>query len=325
MDDEIFFEMAIGTRFRRVLEMMTSAGDRLYEEAGLNFKVSYFYPVYALSLRGPMPIADIAKLAGFSHSAVSQTIKKLVGEGLVETKRASDGRQKTVSLTEAGTDMVKRVQPLWRAFECTVKDIAADTGVDILAGVNALEEAFAVTSFYDRTKARLANTQGVTSPYSIETFDIRYRQAFYDYNIAWLEGLFVVEAIDKKILSDPETSILAKGGEIFFAVENGKAIGTVAMKTAGDGVFELTKLAVDPKVRRGGIGRALCEKVIERFQARGGKTLYLETNTKLKNAIRLYWKLDFVELPSPFDSPYERADYYMEWQPKTAAKIRAVR
>jgi ribosomal protein S18 acetylase RimI-like enzyme len=79
-------------------------------------------------------------------------------------------------------------------------------------------------------------------------------------------------------------------------------------------VFELTKLAVDPDVRKGGVGRALCEKVIERFQARGGTLLYLETNTLLENAIRLYKKLGFKELPNPIDSPYERSNYYMEWR-----------
>lgn len=324
MDDEIFFEMAIGTRFRRILEIMTSTGDRVYEDAGINFKVSYFYAVYALSLRGPMPIADIAKLAGFSHSAVSQTVKKLIGEGLVETKRAADGRQKTVSLTEEGLEMVSTLQPYWRAFEAAVKDIAREADIDVLSGIKALEDAFAAVSFYDRTKAKLADIQDTASRFSIEPFDVKYKQAFYDYNIAWLEGLFVIEPIDELILSDPESSILAKGGEIFFAVEDGRAVGTVAMKVANNDVFELTKLAVDPSARGGGIGRALCEKVIERFQARGGKSLYLETNTKLENAIRLYWRLDFIKLPSPFKSPYERANYYMEWLPDAAAKIRAV-
>jgi ribosomal protein S18 acetylase RimI-like enzyme len=70
------------------------------------------------------------------------------------------------------------------------------------------------------------------------------------------------------------------------------------------------------------MGRALCEVVIERFQARGGKTLYLETNTKLTPAIDLYWKLGFVELKPKVASIYERANYYMEWLPKEAAKAK---
>jgi len=313
MEDEIFMELGIGTRFRRLLEHMTSDADRLYEEAELNFKVSYFYPLYALNIRGPMPIADIAKLAGFSHSAVSQTVKKLATEGLLETKRAEDGRQKTVSLTPIGEKLIHDLQPYWHALEKSVKDVAKESGIDVLAGIKALEDGFKRQSLYARAHE---NLETITPPaFNIESFDIAHRQAFYDLNIWWLKEYFVVEPIDEKVLSNPEDLILAKGGEIYFAVSEGKAVGAIAMKVEDDGVYELTKLAVDPTVQQGGMGRALCEKVIERFKARGGKKLYLETNTVLEPAIKLYWKLGFVEKQPETPSPYERANYYMEWQP----------
>ena len=89
------------------------------------------------------------------------------------------------------------------------------------------------------------------------------------------------------------------------------------MKSMGPGRYELTKLGVDQSARKGGIGAALCEGVITRFKARAGDTLFLETNTLLENAIRLYWKLGFVELPNPVPSPYQRSNYYMEWQDGT--------
>jgi len=91
-------------------------------------------------------------------------------------------------------------------------------------------------------------------------------------------------------------------------------VGTVAMKLQAPGVFELTKLAVDPTVQQGGMGRALCQMVIDRFQARGGTKLFLETNTLLEPAIKLYKRLNFFEMAPPEPSPYERANYYMEWR-----------
>jgi len=317
MKNEIFMELGIGTRFRRLLEFMVSDADKFYEEAGFNFRVSYFYPVYALSVRGPMPISEIAKLAGFSHSAVSQLIKKLTTKGLVHTERAADGRQKTVRLTPEGEQLLEDLHPYWKALEQSIKDIAAESNVDLLAGVTALEEGFARNSLYARAKGNLNNSSVAASRYTVESFDIRHRKAFYDLNIWWLEEFFKVEPIDEHVLSRPEEAIMDKGGEIFFTVVDGKAVGTVAMKNEGGGVFELTKLAVDPTVQNAGMGRALCEKVIERFKARGGKKLYLETNTILEPAIKLYWKLGFVELTLDEPSPYERADYYMEWRPNT--------
>lgn len=310
--NEIYFELGVGTRMRRLQEQLTADADRIYAEAGLKFRVSYFHAVYALSELGSMPIGDIARLAGFSHSAVSQTVKKMTSEGLVETTAMDDGRQKCVQLTAAGKAMVDEVRPIWRDLEAINTEAGASK---LLAGIDAMEATYTEKSLYDRVKERQAARQTMAAPsFTLVPYDDAYRQAFYDMNRRWLEEYFEVEPIDEMVLSDPETHILAKGGEIFFTVANGKPTGTVAMKLQKPGVFELTKLAVDPSVQQGGMGRALCQHVIDRFKARGGTLLYLETNTKLAPAIRLYEKLDFVEVTPPEPSPYERANYYMEWK-----------
>lgn len=314
---ELYFELGLGTRMRRLLEKLSPDAERLYEEAGMSFKSSFFYVVYALAERGPMTIGEIARLAGFSHSAVSQAVKKLVKLGYVEASPGPDGRQKLISFTATGDEIIRRSQPLWAALDAAVKEAIAESGTDILAGITGLEASLDRKSLYLRTQEKLA--AGQPAPFTIEPFDVKYRRAFYDLNVEWLKTWFVVEPIDEKVLSDPEGQILAKGGEIFFAVQDGRAIGTVAMKPAGDGVFELTKLGVDPTARGGGMGRALCEEVIRRFEARGGSLLFLETNTVLKPAIRLYEKLNFVMKEPPAPSPYERANYYMEWEGHHAA------
>ena len=40
--------------------------------------------------------------------------------------------------------------------------------------------------------------------------------------------------------------IIHPGGEIFFSTQNNTAIGTVALIKRGDGIFELTKMAIAP-------------------------------------------------------------------------------
>ena len=150
--------------------------------------------------------------------------------------------------------------------------------------------------------------------YKIVPYDVQHKDMFRDLNYWWLQKYFHIEPIDRDVLSNPEDFILSKGGEIYFAVSNGTVLGTVAMKSDGGGVFELTKLAVIPDGQGGGIRRALCETVISRFNARDGVLLYLETNTVLAPAISLYKKLNFVEKPLTKPTPYERANYYMEWE-----------
>lgn len=317
MDDELYFEMGLGTRMRRLIETISTGMERLYGDAGVDIRTGHFYALYAVAERGPLTINAIAEYAGFSHSAVSQTIKKLASGGIVAAHATTDGRQKMIALTPHGEHTVATLRPLWAAAEAMVKEASAETGVDMIAAITGLEAAFNHKGVYERLQAHL-DTGNNTLPYTIEPYDARWKQAFYDHNMRWLREFFAVEPIDERVLSDPEDTILAKGGEIYFAVSGGVAHGTVALKMQEPGVFELTKLGVDPGVQKGGMGRALCQKVIERFLARGGTTLFLETNTLLEPAIKLYWQLGFVEKPTPFDSPYVRANYYMEWEAPNA-------
>lgn len=155
--------------------------------------------------------------------------------------------------------------------------------------------------------------------FELVPWHVRHGDAFRALNEWWLEEWFEIEPVDARVLADPETHVLRKGGEIWFALRDGRVLGTVALKPVGGiedpGRFELTKLAVDPAVHRGGVGRALCECVIERFAARGGDLLFLETNTVLEPAIRLYERIGFVHRPHPGGSDYARSNVYMEYGP----------
>lgn len=149
----------------------------------------------------------------------------------------------------------------------------------------------------------------------IERFRPEWRDAFLRLNVAWLEKYFQVEEIDRQVLARPEAEILARGGEILFALQDEVVVGTCALKQESPGVFELTKMAVDERVQGLGIGRRLLAAVIAEFQRRGGKTLFLETNSRLGPAIHLYESLGFEHQPGGKpDSHYVRSDVYMIWR-----------
>ncbi|WP_262692177.1 GNAT family N-acetyltransferase [Kordiimonas aestuarii] len=148
----------------------------------------------------------------------------------------------------------------------------------------------------------------------IETYKPDYAQAFRDLNLAWLEKYFTVEPIHLHVLDNPEGSIIASGGEVFFALEGDRIIGTVAVRALGGGRYELTKLGVDPSAQGSGAGRALCVAVTDWFLEVGGTLLFLETHSKLKPAMRLYEKLGFELAENPDGDGYAGTDCYMEWR-----------
>lgn len=138
-----------------------------------------------------------------------------------------------------------------------------------------------------------------------------HKKVFYDLNVAWLENYFYVESYDRKVLSHPEKYIIAPGGHIFFAIEKGQAIGTFALLKRENGVFELTKMAVNINERGKGIGKKLLQYCIDFAQKKDFKGLFLYSNTKLENAIYLYRKFGFKEVSLETKNPYERANIKM--------------
>lgn len=134
---------------------------------------------------------------------------------------------------------------------------------------------------------------------------------FRDLNVEWLERYFRVEPIDRKILGDPGGQIIAGGGAILFARLGGEVVGTVALKHHGDGVYELTKMAVTADCQGAGIGRKLLQACLEKYREIGGRRLYLESHSSLKAAVGLYESAGFAHAPPPNPSEYERADVYM--------------
>lgn len=146
-------------------------------------------------------------------------------------------------------------------------------------------------------------------------FDPAYAEAFQSLNLEWLETYFHVEEIDRRILANPQREVIDHGGHILFATIGEEAVGTAALKSQGEGCFELTKMAVMPSRQGAGIGRALMLAAIDRFKAVDGKMLFLESHSSLTTAITLYLSAGFVHTARPKASDYARSDTYMIYQP----------
>jgi putative acetyltransferase len=138
--------------------------------------------------------------------------------------------------------------------------------------------------------------------------------AFRTLNEEWITRHFTLEPKDRETLGDPGRMILGKGGHIFMVDADSEAVGCVALIPMGDGVYELSKMAVSPKLRGLGIGRRLLLYAIAQAGAIGAKSLFLGSSTKLENAVHLYEAVGFRHVPPERLPPmeYVRADVFME-------------
>ena len=151
----------------------------------------------------------------------------------------------------------------------------------------------------------------MTDDARIVPWQASYGDAFARLNLEWIEKYFKVEEPDRKYLGDPRRTILAAGGEVFYAVRGEAVVGTAAAIPISPGVFELGKMAVVPSEQGRGLGRRLVEHVVRHTRGIGAEVLELVTNSGLAPALALYQSTGFVREPLPRGQAYERGDVYM--------------
>jgi putative acetyltransferase len=146
----------------------------------------------------------------------------------------------------------------------------------------------------------------------IVDFHEGFAPAFKALNVAWISRYFALEPKDLEVLDDPVGKVTRPGGHILMAVEDGAAIGCVALMVMRDGGFEVAKMAVTEAHKGRGVGRELMAACIERARQLGVGRLYLETNSGLAPALGLYRRFGFRDVQPAEPSPYARADVMME-------------
>ena len=136
--------------------------------------------------------------------------------------------------------------------------------------------------------------------------------AFHDINAEWIERFFALEQKDRDVLGNPAKYILDPGGAILLAVEDEMPLGVVALIVMGQGSVELAKMGVRPQAQGKGAGRMLVAAAIAKAREMGMRRIYIETNSKLGPALKLYNDAGFQPLRETIPSPYARADVQLE-------------
>lgn len=301
---------AMASRLRALSDQFYALADDLYARSNLPLQSRWLPVLRLLHDRGPASVGEIATAIGQTHSAVSQLVKKLTAGGWLQTVESPDRRERRVAVTPKATTAMREARPIWHGVEQVLGERLSAAGVDAISVLNELSGVFA-GGLVDAIAARADSLRA--DAVEIVPFRPELREAFYRLNAEWIRRFFHLEEVDHQVLSDPEGTILAGGGAVFFALSGERVVGTCALMPTEPGVFELTKMAVDPSAQGLGIGRKLIEHAIAAYQRMDARMLFLETNSRLAPAIRLYETSGFVHTPKPEPSHYQRADVYMVW------------
>jgi len=312
-------ELALGSRFKALSESLYAVANATYRASGVEIDAHWFPVLRYLQVKGPGSVTEIAAAIGQTHPAVSQLAAKLRKAGWI-TRRTdrTDARRGLLELTAKAEAHLDQLGPVWCAIRRGAQAAASRSSGALLDAVGRFEQDLAdgrVAAEILAQRDRLRAASIMVRPYRAE-----WAGHFERINTEWLQRWFVVEAVDRAMLGDPQRTVLDPGGAIVFAVLDGEVIGTCALLKEAPGVYELSKMAVETGFRGFGAGRKLLDAAIAEFRRRRGHTLFLESSSRLKPALALYESAGFVHHPAPRPgSHYQRADVYMVYEPKPAA------
>jgi len=303
-------KMALGSRLRRLSELLTDQAAEVYSLYRVNIQPKWFPVFYVLSSGDEKTISQIAREIGQSHPSVSVIVKEMKKHGvLTKGDNQTDKRENYVKLTEKGFEINGRIQAQYTDVESAIEKAIAETQSDLWKAIEEWEFILNKKSLLKRVGDEMKLREG--KHVTIVDYEPGYKQAFKELNEQWITRYFKMEASDYKYLDYPEENILDQNGVILFALAGGKPVGTCALVETGEQVFELAKMAVADEAKGKGIGYLLGQAAVERARALGAKKLFLESNTRLEPAISLYQKLGFRRIFGQ-PSPYERSNIQME-------------
>lgn len=303
--------VAIGSRLRRIGDRMADDAAAIYARYGTKLQPRWFPVLRILSERDDASITSIADEIGHSHASVSQIVGEMARNRYVElTKGKDDARKTLVSFTRKGKEAAAKLSVQYQDVAAAVERLLAESDPSLWEALAAFEAALATKSLYERVNE--ARRRRESEDIHFVEFEPRFAGAFRTLNEEWITAYFgEIEEVERPVLDDPERYIVNAGGHLFFALRNGEPVATCALVPHGEGCFELAKMAVSRSERGRGIGRHLGEQTVRRARQYGARRLYLESNTKLEPAIRLYRRLGFHEIDGP-PSPYKRCNIQME-------------
>jgi GNAT superfamily N-acetyltransferase len=110
---------------------------------------------------------------------------------------------------------------------------------------------------------------------------------------------------DVALSCDPEAAAMVRPrGTFLLAVADGLPVGCVGLKGSGGPVAEIKRLWINPAARGLGLAKRLMQAAETAARDLGIRTLRLDTNSALPEALDLYRRSGWVEIDRFNDDPY---------------------
>ena len=243
-----------------------------------------------------MSVRELRSRLHLDSGYLSRVLRALEAEGLVEVATSpTDGRLRVARLTPLG------------ARERTELDVRSnEAAAAVLAGLGPSQQERLVTAMTKVERLLQASLVDVR-PADPRDPDARTCVAAY---VAELGRRFDEGFDPGRSLPATDADLVPPAGLFLLARLHAEPVGCVAVKFHGRQPAEVKRMWVSESVRGLGVGRRLLTAAEEHAASTRVRTLRLETNRALGEAIALYRSAGYHEVPAFNDEPF--ADHWFE-------------
>ena len=238
--------------------------------------------------KGHEDVSEIRAYLRLDSGLMSRILRGLEGEGLVEVGTApGDSRKRRVRLTEAGAKEFAAYEALSDAQAAAILERHGNSE-RLLAAMDV------VASALGRDAIEIVE---------VDPADPRAQACMARY-YAELAARFE-RGFDVALSCDPEADeMMRPRGSFLLAVSDEVAVGCAGLKGTDKGYGEVKRVWVDPSVRGLGLSRRMMARLEEVARELGIGILRLDTNSALPEAVALYRRSGWNEIPRFNEDPY---------------------
>ncbi|HEV2442204.1 MAG TPA: helix-turn-helix domain-containing GNAT family N-acetyltransferase [Steroidobacteraceae bacterium] len=235
-------------------------------------------------------VRELRTRLGLDSGFSSRLLRALERKKLVRTQPAgSDRRIRIARLTRSGLAELERLN-------CLSDELASS----MLAPLGR-DQARRLVSAMEEVDRLLRASSIEFAPADPRSADAALcLQRYYSELAARFPGGFELHADDAPAAHE----LAPPAGCMLVARLFGDPVGCGAIRTLGPGVAEIKRMWVSPQVRGLGVGRRLLAELERAAIGRRLRTIRLDTNGSLAEALSLYRMSGYREIPRYNDNPY---------------------
>jgi DNA-binding MarR family transcriptional regulator/GNAT superfamily N-acetyltransferase len=278
-------------RFARAVTMEVGALDMSFLGRGRPLGIARVLNAIG---NGRADVAEIRDYLGLDSGLMSRMLRSLEDEGLIRTTpHPLDARRRVAVLTRAGQREFKIYEELSDARASALLDRSPRSD-ELLRAMDLVATALG----RDRIAIDEADPRGDAARYCLGEYYSELARRFE-------------KGFDVSRSRDPDAADMVRPRGVFLlAMSDGLPIGCVGLKGSGGDVAEIKRLWISESARGFGLAKRLMHAVETIARELSVKTLRLDTNSALPEALNLYRRSGWVEIDRFNDDPYP--DHFFE-------------